>query len=131
MSAITCVADGAISAGRVVRIKGFSGGQIQVASATDATTATAHKNFGIAASAASGAGASLTVITPFVVAEATAGGVISAGALITTSAAGKVVAAAALDRAIGILLYGQSDDAATADGETCLVGLGVHYVDVT
>ncbi len=46
------------------------------------------------------------------------------GALVTTSAAGKVVAAASGDRAIGRVISGKDGDASTADGEECIVLLG-------
>jgi len=131
VSDITCIADAAIAAGLIVRIKGFSGGYIQVAKSTNATTATAHANFGVTQNASSAAGDFVTVRTGYVVTQATAGAAIAAGSLVTTNGSGKVVAAAALDRAIGRMLYGQSDDAATAADETCLIGLGAGIFDVT
>ena len=61
---------------------------------------------------------------------AIAGGVIAPGTLCTTSAAGKVVAAASGDRAFLRMLSGKSSTGATADGAECRVLILPTPIDI-
>lgn len=95
----------------------------------DGTTASADANVGIYVRDYD-AGDVATLQIDGVCDFAIAGGVIAPGTLCTTSAAGKVVAAASGDRAFLRMLSGKSSSGATADGAECRVLILPTPIDI-
>ncbi len=120
---ISCRLTAAVTRGRFVRINGASGGIPVATQSNDGSTATGHANVGIALTTGV-SGDIIDVQIAGLCSFATAGAALTLGALVTTSGAGKVVAAASGDRAIGRVISGKDSDASTADGEECIVLLG-------
>lgn len=120
---ISCKLTAAVTRGRFVRINSASGGVPVATQSTDGSTATAHANVGIALTSGV-SGDIIDVQIAGLCSCATAGASLTLGALVTTDANGKVVAAASGDRAIGRIISGKDSDASTADGEDCNVLLG-------
>lgn len=120
---ISCKLTAAVTRGRFVRINGANGGIPVATQSTDGSVATGHANVGIALTSGV-AGDIIDVQIDGLCSFATAGASLTLGALVTTDANGKVVAAASGDRAIGRIISGKDGDASTADGEECIVHLG-------
>lgn len=120
---ISCKLTAGVTRGRFVRINGANGGIPVATQSTDGTTATAHANVGVALTTGV-AGDIIDVQIAGLCSFATAAASLTLGALVTTDANGKVVAAASGDRAFARIISGKDGDASTADGEECIVLLG-------
>lgn len=117
---ITGYASGAITAGCWVRINGAEGGLPQVIQSTDGTTATAHKNRGIALETVAD-NALVSVQIDGLCHVATAAASITLGSFVTCDANGKTKVAASGDRVCGQLIKGNSSAGATADTAPCTI----------
>lgn len=127
---MTVVLSGAGTKGCCGRLNGSYSATLPVALlGSDATTATGHRNCGIfVENYDTGDVGSLQ--TDGVCEYAVAGAAIQPGVLCTTSAAGKVVAAASGDKAFLRMLGGYSSSGATADGALCRVEILPTPIDI-
>jgi hypothetical protein len=119
VSIINCRLQSTVSRGYIARINGAHTDGVPLAlTASDGTLASGHANVGVFLEDGV-SGDMVPVQVAGVCDYVIAGASITIGALATTSAAGKAVAASAGTRACLRILQGWSANGATADGAAC------------
>lgn len=111
---------GTVTRGRIVKADGLSGGiaaAAQASAGTDAVLGVALSS-GVAGDIVD---VQLLGVCPF----ATASGVLTPGAFVTSDAAGKLAAAVSGDRILGVVLSGSTATGATADDATAEINIHI------